>query len=113
MHQNHWEEGLQFLRILIIAQPKFRTPLISKISYLLEDNVHKTYHNVLEYYVKANKENTSSKYPNDPDHDPASVWILPSVFRRPISTRIQPKPKDESINQLVHRQLCLFKARKI
>ena len=112
IHRNHWEEGLKFLKIFKFAQPKFRTTLVSKISYRLEENVLKTYQNVLECCIEANKENTSSKYPNDPDYDPNPVWILPFVFERLILGP-NPNPKDESINQLVHRRLRLFKAGKI
>ena len=86
--------------------------LISKVSYRLEDCVLKTYQNVLECCIKANKENTSSKYPNNPGHDPTPVWILPFVFERLILGP-NPKPKDESIDQLVHCRRCLFKAGKI
>ena len=109
VHRNHWEEGLQFLKIFKFAQPKFRTTLISKINYRLEENVLKTYQNVLKCCIEANKENTSSKYPNDPDYDPNPVWILPFVFERLILGP-NPNPKDESINQRVHRRLRLFKA---
>jgi len=112
LKNNHWDEGLNFLRNNKFSPPPFRQTLITKILFRLEDNVLEAYFNVIECCVEAAKVAHEMKLKGDKEFDATEIWTLAFTFERLV---LAPGPKDgeEKVNAMVNRRLNMFRAGEI
>ena len=119
VQKNHWEEGLAFLKSHEFTEASFRQTLTSSINHRLEASVLRAYYQLLVCCVEANKVANETKLRSTVEFDPTPIWLLAFVFERLVlapnpNKKQHPNDKNgESINQLIHRRLRLFRSGQI
>ena len=116
VQRNHWRDGLHFLAHHTFEPAPFRQSLITLINQdtRLEEAILKTYMAVITCCVQAKGDYKYARTSCSSDFDSTPIWVLPFVFERLICA---PNPDTsstaESINQLIHRRLRLFRSGQI
>ena len=114
VRENHWREGLLFLRTHSFSPPTFRQTLITLIQHRLETDVLRAFFDVLRCCVDSYGE---PKDHDDPlsEYDMTPIWLLPFLFERLILLAPNPDREgdDTSLNCLIHRRLQLFRSGQI
>ena len=118
IHQNHWREGLHFLRTTKFAEPTFRQTLITSIRDRLETSVLHAFNACIEAAVLSSQEASEIRLRADPDFDANPVWKLVFCFERLVlAPNPNPLSADRktgiSTNQLIHERLRLLRSGQI
>ena len=112
-NNNHWEQGLAFLRTLEIKEPPFRSSLISKVKGRLLDSVTGTAADIIYAINAASKEADSNNLRLRGEYDPTPIWYLLVLFEQWVlypTTLEEGKLHSNSLNQEVSRRLRLFRS---
>ena len=116
-NRNHWDEGLAFLRTLNLSEPTFRQSLINKLQGRTEEAVLETALDLITATVTANKTARATRLRDTVDYDPTPIWLLLVLFEQlvlfPSPNYAKDDPNNNSLNQLIHHRLRLFRSGQI
>ena len=114
VHDNHWEDGLEWLREFTPVEPSFRQSLILKIKHELEDDIIDCFESLLKACVESAKSPKDVKLIGTKEYDTEPIMILPFIFEQLIlcPNPDQPKPghKGTSLRKCILRRLRLFRS---